>query len=379
MFLALVAISFQEAWSIPAFARRYNISCSTCHAPFPKLKPYGNEFAGNGFIMKENEKERDYISAGDESLWLNKTFPLAIRYDAFAVQDFSEPKTDLRTPFGLKLLSGGTVYKNIGYYFYFFMSEQGEIAGIEDAYIHFDNVFHTPLDVLVGQFQTSDPLMKRELRLTFEDYALYGHRPGLSQTDLKYDRGIMLMYGIEKTGTDIVATITNGTGKGAADEETGKFDNNNAKNLGLRLAQGLGEHITIGGYYYTGKEALAETKIENRISYIGPDVNVTYGPLEFTFGYLQRTDDNAEFLSHGAKEDKSKMTIAEAIVAPQQDRSKVYFTALYNDIKNKDTVYQTFSLAGTYLLARNIRTSLEYTRDLLLDKDRLVLGLSTGF
>ena len=52
--------------AIPAFARRYKISCTTCHAPIPKLKPYGDEFAGNGFIMIENEKERDYITAGDD-------------------------------------------------------------------------------------------------------------------------------------------------------------------------------------------------------------------------------------------------------------------------------------------------------------------------
>ena len=45
-----------DADAIPAFARRYNLSCSTCHAPFPKLKPYGDDFAGNGFIIPENER-----------------------------------------------------------------------------------------------------------------------------------------------------------------------------------------------------------------------------------------------------------------------------------------------------------------------------------
>jgi hypothetical protein len=48
--------------AIPAFARRYKISCTTCHAPIPKLKPYGDEFAGNGFVIPEEEKERDYIT-----------------------------------------------------------------------------------------------------------------------------------------------------------------------------------------------------------------------------------------------------------------------------------------------------------------------------
>ncbi len=368
-----------ESWSIPAFARRYNISCSTCHAPFPKLKPYGADFAGDGFIMKENEKARDYVSAGDDELWLNKSFPLAVRFDAYALKDDGEPNTDLQSPWGLKLLSGGTVYKKIGYYFYFFMSERGEVAGIEDAYIHFDNVFDTPLDIMVGQFQTSDPLMKRELRLTFEDYMPYKYKPGLSGTDLTYDRGVMLVYGIEQTGTDLIASLTNGNGKGQADEETKKFDDNNAKNIGLRLLQGIGEHVSIGGYYYSGKETLAGSRIENKVTYMGPDLNITLGPLEVTAEYLLRTDDNPWFLRNGAEKLDTKATILEAVLAPQRDRSKVYYTALYNNIKSEETVYQTFTLAGTYLLARNLRTSLEYTRDLLHDQNRLVLGLVTGF
>ena len=45
--LALVAP--RDAQAIPAFARKYRFSCTTCHAPFPRLKPYGDEFAGRGF------------------------------------------------------------------------------------------------------------------------------------------------------------------------------------------------------------------------------------------------------------------------------------------------------------------------------------------
>ena len=37
----------------------------------------------------------------------------------------------------------------------------------------FNNVFGSELDISVGQFQVSDPLFKRELRLPFEDYQVY--------------------------------------------------------------------------------------------------------------------------------------------------------------------------------------------------------------
>lgn len=60
-----------------------------------------------------------------------------------------------------------------------------------------------------------DPIFKRELRLTFEDYKIYDTNPGLSTTNLTYDRGIILSYEL-KTKTNIVVEILNGSGIGAA-------------------------------------------------------------------------------------------------------------------------------------------------------------------
>ncbi len=378
--LVIIAASFitpENSDAIPAFARRYKVSCNTCHAPFPKLKPYGDEFAGSGFIMVEEEKERDYITAGDDLLWLNKDFPLSVRFDAYAIYDQKiDVDKDLQTPWGLKLMSGGTLYKNIGYYFYFYMSERGEVAGIEDAYIHFDRVFNTPLDIMVGQFQTSDPLMKRELRLTFEDYMIYKTNFG-SSTNLAYDRGIMLVYGVEKTGTDIIGMVVNGNGKDEADVNL-KFDNNKYKNFGFRLSQGIGKILSVGGFYYQGKEV--SNGLENTITYYGPDINVGVGPVEFTGQYLIREDSNPTYLANARKYEASGI-VAEVVIAPQLDKSRFYFVGLYNQVDSDldGYNYETATLSGSYLLARNMRLILEYTRDLGMENNRITMGLVTGY
>ncbi len=126
----------EVAGGIPAFARRHRTSCTTCHTVFPRLKAYGDEFAGDGFVMPEEEKERDYVTAGDDLLWLNRDFPLSVRFDAYALYDekpdgwvaaadgeedpesAEEPanyvENDLQIPWGLKLMSGGALYKSIG-------------------------------------------------------------------------------------------------------------------------------------------------------------------------------------------------------------------------------------------------------------------------
>jgi hypothetical protein len=361
--------------AIPAFARRYKISCSTCHAPFPKLKAYGEDFAGAGMILKEEEKARDYISAGDDLLWLNRDFPIAARFEAYGLFQDQDIKSDLETPWGLKLMSGGALFKNIGYYFYFYMSERGEVAGIEDAYLHFDNVFGSNLDIMVGQFQTSDPLMKRELRLTFEDYIIYKIKVGASQTNLTYDRGLMLVYGLDRTGTEFVGQIVNGNGK----EESGEdhlFDQDNRKNFGLRINQDIGI-LSLGAYIYHGNEIIEGA--QNRIFYWGPDLNGSIGPIELTAQYLERKDSNPgledrlEILTRG--------TVVEAIYSPKLDKSRYFITILYNEV-DSDLIslnYQTMSLSTTYLLARNLRLTAEYGRDLKEDKNRFIIGLISGF
>jgi hypothetical protein len=381
IFLTLFITS--ESNAIPAFARRYKISCTTCHAPIPKLKPYGDEFAGNGFIMKENEKARDYVSAGDDLLWLNKDFPVGVRFDAYAVYDEDKPvDKDLQIPWGVKILSGGTLYKNIGYYFYFYFSERGEVAGIEDAYVHFDNIFGSNLDIMAGQFQTSDPLMKRELRLTFEDYMIYKQRFGLSRTNLAYDRGLIFVYGVEKTGTDLIAMVVNGNGKAEAGFDK-KFDDDPFKNFGLRINQGIGDIASIGGYFYKGREKFVYSDgilgtFENELTYVGPDFNVGIGPIEFTFQYLIRKDTNPMFLSQ-SEEYKSKGTIAEIIYSPRLDKSRFFLTGLYNKIDSDLYKYETATLSGTYLIARNLRLIAEFTRDLEYDLNRFTLGMVSGF
>ena len=100
-----------DAAAIPAFARKYKVSCTTCHAPFPRLKPYGEEFAGRGFVMEAGqEPARATVDAGDELLQLPRELPLAIRVDAFGEwTPDADPQTQLQSPWVFKILTGGPV------------------------------------------------------------------------------------------------------------------------------------------------------------------------------------------------------------------------------------------------------------------------------
>ena len=350
-FVFLTAAIPPRAGAIPAFARAYKLSCTTCHAPFPRLKAYGLEFAANGFTIPEQENERDFVSAGDDLLKLNRTFPIAVRFDAFALAESkNDVSNDLQTPWGLKLLSGGPLAKKVGYYFYFFMNESGEVAGVEDAYIHFDNLGGQQLDLL-----------------------------GESQTDLTYDRGIMVLYDIASTGTGFVGQVVNGNGKGPAGED-GLYDGDKYKNFGARVTQEIGELVKLGYYYYYGQELGGADRLKNEVTYNGPDLTLGNGMLDLTFQYLVRKDTNPGFTDVFA-DVETKGIVAELVFSPQKDRSRQYLTLLYNQVDCDWDQHdgESFTASFTHLFARNLRGTVEYTRNLEAETDRGVIGLVSAF
>ena len=91
-----------DVGAIPAFARKYRMSCTTCHAPVPRLKAFGEDFAGNAFRLEDQEPKRFYPDTGDELLMLQRELPIAVRFDGYLVWDHTEKSsmTDFETPFG---------------------------------------------------------------------------------------------------------------------------------------------------------------------------------------------------------------------------------------------------------------------------------------
>ena len=72
LIFVIAVVSPTVSRAIPAFARKYGFSCSTCHIAAPKLKAYGDEFAGNAFqLPDEDEPVRAFRDVGDDRLLLH--------------------------------------------------------------------------------------------------------------------------------------------------------------------------------------------------------------------------------------------------------------------------------------------------------------------
>lgn len=405
--VVLLAAPASRADAIPAFARKYGVSCSTCHFPVPRLNAFGERFAANGFEFAPGEMPRDTIATGDPLLRLQRDIPLAVRLDAYLTalsrRYEGQVVVDQQLPWVVKVLSGGQIADKISYYVYFLASERGEVAGLEDAYVQFTDVGGSTVDVLAGQFQVSDPLFKRELRLEVEDYQAYRVRVGDTRADLTYDRGVMALWS-PRDGTDLALQVVNGQGLTAADNQR-EYDADGFKNLALRLSQDVGP-LRFGLFGYYGEESADGAT--SRIRVFGPDGTLPLGDVgELNFQLLRRWDSDP-FLGScsvaapcpgGATAPFSTTVdaaMAEVIVWPGGPSGRWYAAGLFNWIETDDPVvslrlgeqdtapgylerYRVGSLGLHYLLRRNVRLVGEGGWDFDRDQARLVTGFTLAF
>jgi hypothetical protein len=408
--LALAVSLPSQADAIPAFARKYRVTCALCHAPFPRLNAFGEEFAGNGFQMVRGEAPRDTMFVGDPLLRLQNNIPLAIRVDAYmsalTETDDLAAGADIKTPWGIKLLTGGQVTESVSYYMYFYMSERGEVAGLEDAYLQFNDVAGSGIDVMAGQFQVSDPMMKRELRLSFEDYQPYRVRVGDVRADMTYERGIMASFSPWTNG-DVVLQVVNGHGLEEANADK-SYDDDAGKNVGVRVSQDLGV-VRLGGFFYGGKEAADD--LESTLEIWGGDATLPLGGrVTLNAQYLNRRDENPFFLDRcvpldfrcdASAPDPSTETevdsyLGELFISPRGAMGDWHFTVLYNRIEADRQVfrlrlgeqnrgvgyldkYETLALGAHYFKARNLRFMGEVAWDFEAERARFTTGVVTAF
>jgi hypothetical protein len=389
------ALAHSPAHAIPSFARKYNVSCNLCHDPAPRLNAFGEQFAVNGFEFVPAEPPRDTLQTGDDLLRLLRRIDIAFRFDAYAT--VAEPlgrdgtAMDLQTPYNIKVLSGGPIADRISYYLYFFLSERGEVAGLEDAYLQFTDIAGSGVSVIAGQFQVSDPLFKRELRLPYEDYQPYRVRVGHARADLTYDRGFFATYS-PWDGGDLALMVVNGQGlREAAGDRL--YDRDNLKNLALHYSQELGP-VRVGGFGYWGKEqADGET---DRILIWGPDATISPArKMEVNLQYLRREDTNP-LLAPGGPSSVVNSAFGEVIVGPLGAEGRWFVAGLYNwvdanqpllslRIGEQDTSagflqrYHAASGGVHYLINRNVRLMGEVGWDIERERPRFTTGVTLAW
>lgn len=376
--LAAVLMTARPAAAIPAFARKYQMSCSTCHAPFPRLKPFGEDFASRGFRMEDPAAEpaRATLDTGDPLLHLPRDLPLAVRFDGFAsYKERAVAETDFELPWTVKLLSGGPIHDRISYYVYGIF-EDGESIKLEDAYVQFNTLFGGPVDLLAGQFQVSDPMFKRELRLERNDYAIYKVRVGAVPANLTYDRGLVLTWHAPAE-VDVILEVVNGNGIGPV--VLGSFDHDRSKNYAGRLARTFGP-VRLGAFGYWGRTE-GPGNADSDLWIAGPDVALDMGDRwQLNLQYLERRDSDPLFNGHTGDDFATQGGFAELHWFPQGADGRWALSGLYNLVDSDvEPRFENVSLTCNRILARNFRLLAEGEYDLEREHSRVTFGFVSAF
>ena len=371
----------ETADAMPAFARQYGVSCNVCHAAYPRLNDFGNRFAGEMNYRMANWRDHT-VPTGDDTLALPKTFPLAARAQAFVQARDSESidpisgevvadsSLDFQAPYLLKLLSSAPLTDNISYYFYMIFAEKGANTEVivEDAWFSYDDLFRTGVGLQLGQFQVSDLMFPREIRMTFQDFMAYRF------AGITYDRGLLFGRGFGPVDASLGFVNGNGIEQNFNVTSPGYrrpdhlFDNDTGKSVFGRLGMDIGP-ASVGLFGLFGEQRNATGPAGTESGDRDTDKTV------FGFDASGRIADGwywfAQFLWNRW----------DGFLDPAVDyvhSNKWVFSALVNlgdagDLASTDTVYEgidmrTLTFAASYYFMRNVKGVLELNVDFLDDE-----------
>ncbi len=321
----ITLLSQVNASAIPAFARKYETSCTTCHVIYPKLNAYGEGFRNSGyrFIGNDEElvKQADIPMGADawkhvfpHGTWpgaLPRYVPLAIRgaFGAAYWPDEELRKSSFQTPWEASLYWGTTLGEKISTY--------GKInldgGSLDRAFVRFNSIFGNTLgensfNIKVGKIETAIIPWSLTRFIGISVPLVYG--VNRSQGDYT--------YGMRQSGMEVEGILGHHFkyAVGAANGSNGFRDDNNAKDFYGRLAYKFGgigfdgyskaleeggelpqtdnwtdTSFTLGISAYDGRETITD-EVDNDVTRYALDARLQLGSLDLFGIYIDEEDSN---------------------------------------------------------------------------------------
>jgi hypothetical protein len=190
--------------AIPAFSRKYQTSCTTCHSNYPELNDFGEAFKKNGFkfpkddevfvkeppVMLGAKAQKEAFPGAVYPGEIPGNLPIAFRYSGFfnlnskqprpVSQTGFVPRTDLFAPNTFTIISAGSFGPNLSFWIDDDLSTGGSGAdgGLGDGYLKYNDLGHAiglptnALNVRFGQFELDLPFTQART-IYASDYDIY--------------------------------------------------------------------------------------------------------------------------------------------------------------------------------------------------------------
>ena len=301
-----VLVSVPRASAIPAFARKYQTSCSTCHNNFPELNDFGEAFKKNGFKFPKDDESfvkeppvllgaPAYKKVFPKAIYpgqLPGSVPIGFRFNGLATYNSKQPlavgflpRTDLFTPGPFSIFAAGSFGPTLSFWVDDDISSGGSGAegGLGDGYLKANDIghyLHMPKDALnvrFGQFELDLPFTQaRSINLT--DYDVYDQASSAGALGTTANP---LVFAAPQRGIEFGGYPNDGNFSWSVAVVNGNNDNpavRNSKDVYVRVSQrfnlerdasvrkevqaagptGPRDHtsLRLGAFYYYGRNAL---------------------------------------------------------------------------------------------------------------------------
>jgi hypothetical protein len=176
--------SSRPAQAIPAFARKYSLSCSACHEAWPKLNNFGQAFRDNGYQLGNGY---DALITQVPSYW-PITFRITpnwhrennervavdnIAGDPASGQSERSVSTSGFDLSGIDIWAAGVLVKNISFVVLPSSDPNGNFH-FEAAWIRFDNLAGSRwANLKVGKFELDNPISEKRILTLSNDGGFY--------------------------------------------------------------------------------------------------------------------------------------------------------------------------------------------------------------
>ena len=269
------------ASAIPAFARRYEAACTTCHVVPPKLNAFGVAFKNNGYQIPGDEekfiKQPDVAlgAPGWKKVWPKGVWPGAISdriplSGALELVNDIKPKErvkwDFAFPEELELISGGTLGSSFSFFGDLaFEFEDGETnVDLERGHLSIQPFSTHLVNFKLGRIEVgASPFSRFTYRLTDQDFIVSDFRA----TDGGF-RFRSRQQGLELWGAG------NGPGNGGFQYTLGLVNGSGSSNDNNTQKDVYGSaSYKFGGYGVTGPAKPVDTLVATE-NYIDNSVEV---------------------------------------------------------------------------------------------------------
>jgi len=407
LFVLAAAFSVKASYGIPAFARKYQTTCMTCHYAFPALNAFGKAFMNNGFRWPggdSNYVKEDPISLGadgnkrafPDAVWpsdMPGTVPLSVfvtglvNYDAMS----SIAKWDFNIPNYLNILCGGTLGNDFSFF------GETELTNAGNAYAFDFTVFvqwdaSPEFHIKAGEVR-ADPTF-RELKLTTNDYNIEdltsrnGWSFGITQFGLEISGAL---NGIDNHGgLTYRLGVVNGQGISSAKPNSGSCGKVNCHNNQANQIKpskdfcgkvtykfgGLSEtgetkvvkpgaqkpyidnSLTLGGFFYKGTES---GTVDENLTVFGGDIDFWFNRFILNGSLMYMNSDMPDTANPGATSNRKSLAYyaqANGIIFPWLI-ALVRYEWTRADIHSADQPYMSVIPGITILPRANIKMNIE--------------------